>query len=129
MWDAIVIGSGIGGLAAAAGLGKRGWRVLMLEQHSTPGGLTQTFRRQDWSFATGVHYVGGVGDHPGSDGWFGRLLGWLSDGALRFAPLANPYDIVRLPGFEFGIRHPETAYRDAHDNGRPNTSWHPATEY
>ncbi len=113
MWDAIVIGSGIGGLAAAAALGKRGWRVLMLEQHAAPGGLTQTFRRQDWSFATGVHYVGGVGDHPGANGQFGRLLGWLSDGELRFAPLVNPYDIVRLPGFEFGIAHPETAYRDA----------------
>jgi all-trans-retinol 13,14-reductase len=37
----------------------------------------------------------------------------LSDGALRFAPLANPYDIVQLPRFEFGIVHPQAAYRDA----------------
>jgi glycine/D-amino acid oxidase-like deaminating enzyme len=34
MWDVIVMGSGIGGLAAAAALGKRGKRVLVLEQHS-----------------------------------------------------------------------------------------------
>lgn len=113
MWDVIVIGSGIGGLAAAAALGKRGKRVLLLEQHSVAGGQTQTFRRQGWEFATGVHYVGGVGPQAGSEGQFGRLLAWLSNDALRFAPCSNPYDIVRLPGFEFGIPHPEAAYRAA----------------
>jgi all-trans-retinol 13,14-reductase len=113
MWDAIVIGSGIGGLAAAAALAKRGRRVLVLEQHSIAGGLTQTFRRQDWDFAPGVHYIGGVGPHRGQDGQFGRLLAWLTDGALSFTACANPYDIIHLPGFEFGIAHPESAYRDA----------------
>ncbi len=113
MWDAIVIGSGIGGLAASAALGKRGKRVLLLEQHSVAGGQIQTFRRQGWEFATGVHYIGGVGPTPGSGGQFGRLLAWLSDDALRFSPCANPYDIVRLPGFEFGISHPEATYRSA----------------
>lgn len=113
MWDAIVIGSGIGGLAAAAALAKRQRRVLVLERHSVAGGLTQTFRRLDWTFAPGVHYIGGVGPQPGPEGQFGRLLAWLSDGALRFEPCANPYDIVHLPGFEFGVCHPESAYRDA----------------
>ena len=113
MWDAIVIGSGIGGLAAAAALSKRKHRVLLLEQHTVPGGQTQTFRRQDWVFATGVHYVSGVGPQAGPEGQFRRLLEWLGDGSLQFAPCANPYDIVRLPGFEFGIPHPESAYRAA----------------
>jgi len=113
MWDAIVIGSGIGGLAAAAALGKHGKRVLVLEQHTVLGGQTQTFRRGEWVFATGVHYIGGVGPHAGADGQFGRLLAWLTDDALQFAPIANPYDIVQWPGFEFGIEHPEAAYRDA----------------
>jgi len=112
-WHAIVIGSGIGGLAAAAALGKRGRRVLLLEQHTVAGGQTQTFRRREWVFATGVHYISGVGPHPGGEGQFGRLIAWLSDGALEFAACANPYDIVRLPGFEFGIPHPEAAYRAA----------------
>lgn len=112
MWDVIVIGSGIGGMAAAAALAKKGRRVLLLEQHSVAGGQTQTFRRDVWEFATGVHYVSGIGE-AGSPGQFGRLLDWLTDGTLRFAACANPYDIVRLPGFEFGIAHPESAYRDA----------------
>jgi all-trans-retinol 13,14-reductase len=113
MWDAIVIGSGIGGLAAAAALARKGRRVLVLEQHTVAGGLTQTFRRGDWHFAPGVHYIGGVAPQPGPAGRFGRLLAWLTHDALRFTPCANPYDIVRLPGFEFGIPHPENAYRDA----------------
>jgi len=87
--------------------------VLLLEQHTVPGGQTQTFRRQDWEFATGVHYVSGVGPQAGPEGQFRRLLEWLGDGSLQFAPCVNPYDIVRLPGFEFGIPHPEAAYRAA----------------
>ena len=45
-FDAIVIGSGIGGLTAAAALAKCGRRVLVLEQHTQLGGLTQTFKRR-----------------------------------------------------------------------------------
>jgi all-trans-retinol 13,14-reductase len=113
MWDTIVIGSGMAGLTAAAALSKRGQRVLVLEQHQVAGGLTQTFTRGDWTFATGVHYIGGVGPQEGAAGQFGRLLDWLSNGALTFASCGNPYDIVRLPGFEFGVEHPESAYRQA----------------
>ena len=111
MWDTIVIGSGIGGLTAAAALARRGQRVLVLEQHSIAGGLTQSFTRGEWTFAPGVHYVAGVGPNNGETDRFGRLLDWLTDGALKFASCGNPYDIVRLPGFEFGIEHPEPAYR------------------
>ena len=32
-WDAIVIGSGIGGMAARAALSRVGHKVLLLEQH------------------------------------------------------------------------------------------------
>ncbi len=45
-WDAIVIGSGIGGLTAAVLLGLHGnKRVLVLERHYEAGGFTHTFRR------------------------------------------------------------------------------------
>lgn len=120
MWDAIVVGSGISGLAAAGALGRLGRRVLVLEQHRIPGGQTQTFQRGTWTFATGVHYIAG-GDCDSHTGrrfermmaLFGQLLDWLSEGQVKFAPLTNPYDIVRLPGFEFGIARPESAYRKA----------------
>jgi all-trans-retinol 13,14-reductase len=102
-FDAIVIGSGIGGLAAAAALAKRGRRVLVLEQHTQLGGLTQTFERRGYRFATGVHYLG-------TDSDFLRLLGWLAGDALELASLGSPYDIVRLPGFEFPVEAPRAAY-------------------
>ena len=108
--DAIIIGSGIGGLTAAAALAKRGRRVLVLERHSQLGGLTQAFTRREYSFATGVHYIGGVGGEAGQDGQFGRMLDWLSDGRLRFAPMGSAYDIVRFPEFEFPIEAPKNAF-------------------
>ena len=108
--DTVVIGSGVGGLAAAAALTKCGHRVLVLEQHFQLGGLTRTFPRGEYMFGTGVHYIGGVGEGPGSDNQFGRMLRWLTGGRLRFASLGSPYDIVRLPGFEFPIEAPRAAY-------------------
>jgi len=42
-WDAIVIGSGIGGMTTAAILSKIGKRVLVLEQHDQAGGCCHTY--------------------------------------------------------------------------------------
>jgi all-trans-retinol 13,14-reductase len=35
---------------------------------------------------------------------------WLTEGRLRFASLGSPYDIVRLPRFEFLVVAPRVAY-------------------
>lgn len=43
--DVVVIGAGLGGLSCAAHLAKNGFRVLVLEQHSRPGGYATSFTR------------------------------------------------------------------------------------
>jgi len=104
-WDAIVIGSGIGGLAAAAALATCRKRVLVLERHGQPGGLTQTFERQGWRFNVGVHYLGGFG--PGETNR--RLLDHLAGGRVEMAPIAGAYDRIRLPGLTLPFTPPRSA--------------------
>lgn len=118
-FDALVVGSGIGGLSAAAALARHGRRVLVLERHTQLGGLTQTFARGPYRFAVGVHYIGGVGNAPGPAGEFGRLLDWLSDGRLRFAPLGSPFDVVRLPALEFAFEAPRERHLERLAAGFP----------
>jgi len=47
-YDAVVIGSGIGGLTTAALLSDLGWKVCVLEQHYTAGGYTHSFDRDGY---------------------------------------------------------------------------------
>jgi all-trans-retinol 13,14-reductase len=104
-FDAIVIGSGIGGLAAAAALATCGKRILVLERHGQAGGLTQTFERQGFRFNVGVHYLGGFG--PG--GTSRRLLDHLAGGRIEMAPIAGAYDRIRLPGLTLPFAPPRSA--------------------
>ncbi|HVY61528.1 MAG TPA: FAD-dependent oxidoreductase, partial [Planctomycetota bacterium] len=59
--DAVVIGSGAGGLAAAVALARAGRSVLVLEQHYLPGGWCHSFDLGGYRFSPGVHYLGECG--------------------------------------------------------------------
>ena len=51
--QAVVIGSGFGGLAAAVRLGARGYRVTVLEQLDAPGGRGYVHRQDGFTFDAG----------------------------------------------------------------------------
>jgi carotene isomerase len=60
--DAIVIGSGLGGLVAGALLARYGRRVIVCEAHSIPGGAAHSFERQGFHFDSGPSFFSGLGD-------------------------------------------------------------------
>jgi phytoene dehydrogenase-like protein len=83
--DAIVIGSGMGGLSCAAVLSRMGQRVLVLEQHYVAGGGSHMFQlKGGLKFDSGLHYL-----VPYS----GHLL-WMAAGGhempLRFEKMGEP---------------------------------------
>jgi len=44
-FDAVIIGSGLGGLSCGAAFARQGFKPLVLEQHYVPGGYASTFKR------------------------------------------------------------------------------------
>lgn len=60
-YDAVVVGSGSGGLTAALALARAGSRVAVFEQHTRPGGYSQSFALNGFQFSPGVHYIGQLG--------------------------------------------------------------------
>ncbi len=59
-YDVIIVGSGIAGLTSGALLSKRGFKVLVLEQHYLVGGYCSAFNRKGFIFNTGVENVSGL---------------------------------------------------------------------
>jgi len=89
-FDALVIGSGIGGLAAAALLAKHaGKRVLVLERHYTAGGFTHVFHRPGYEWDVGVHYIGEVHDRASQ---VRKMFDHVTEGRLEWNPMPDVYD-------------------------------------
>jgi all-trans-retinol 13,14-reductase len=107
-YDVIVIGSGMGGMTTATALSRMNHKVLLLEQAQTIGGLTHAFSRNGFSWDFGLHYCGSFGpDQPA-----GRILNWLSDGAIEFRSIGTVYDTLHFPDdFEIAVGRPAEAYK------------------
>lgn len=62
VYDAIVIGSGIGGLVAATQLAVKEARVLVLEKYLIPGGSSGYYERDGYTFDVGSSVMFGFSD-------------------------------------------------------------------
>jgi prolycopene isomerase len=62
VYDAIIIGSGIGGLVTASQLASKGAKVLVLERYLIPGGSAGYFERSGYRFDVGASMIFGFGE-------------------------------------------------------------------
>lgn len=66
-YDAIIIGSGNGGLSAALTLAQAGKKVCVFEKHNIPGGCGTSLRRGRFEFEVALHQLSSMGteQNPG----------------------------------------------------------------
>ena len=114
-YDAIVIGSGLGGLSAGAHLARAGQRVLVVERGDGPGGCAHAFRRGDYLIDPAIHIMSQAGE------------GFLLDASLRYLgvrdrctmlPLGDLY-AARFPDFTMHVPIGLDEYIAAHTAALP----------
>src|SRR5689334_20627730 len=85
-FDAVIIGSGLGGLSCAAAFARKGYRALVIEQHDKPGGYATAFSRPGgFVFDVSLHSTS-VGER---DGVRNLIQGFPEITGIEF--VAHPY--------------------------------------
>ncbi len=109
-YDVIVIGSGIGGLAAAATLAKlNNRRVLVLERHFQAGGQTHAFTRHGrWHFDVGLHYVGQMARGEGPR----KVMDFLTGGRVDWSRMPPALERFIYPDLTFTVQADPQKYLD-----------------
>ena len=69
MYDAVIIGSGFGGMSTALHLAESGAHVLLLEAVNYPGGCASTFERNGYRFESGATLFSGFGEGQLFNSW------------------------------------------------------------
>lgn len=91
-YDAVIIGSGLGGLLSAVLLAKEGLHVAVIEQNKQVGGCLQTFSFEKKVFDSCVHYIGAMEEGQTQNRIF-RYAGIMDD--LRLKKLdTNGFDKI-----------------------------------
>ena len=88
-YDAIIIGSGIGGLVTATQLAAKGAKVLVLESYVIPGGSAGYFEREGYHFDVGASMIFGFGE----EGTTNLLTRALSAVNVKMETIPDPVQI------------------------------------
>lgn len=100
-YDAIIIGTGLGSMTVGAIMAKEGKKVLLLEKHYVPGGFTHVFKRKEYEWDVGIHYVGDV--HL--EYTFMRVLfDYVSNGQLKWKEMDEIYDRIVIGGRQYDFK-------------------------
>ncbi len=85
-YDVIIVGSGAGGLSAATTTSKAGLKTLVLEAMPFAGGYLNPFRVKNFSFDTGLHYLGELNENGSFKKRLERLGVWNRVDFLEINP-------------------------------------------
>ncbi|MDA9120632.1 NAD(P)/FAD-dependent oxidoreductase [Flavobacteriales bacterium] len=92
-YDAIVIGSGLGSMTFGSIMAQMGKKVLLLEKHYVPGGFTHIFKRKEYEWDVGIHYVGDV--HKDFT-FISILFAYITEHKLKWQEMDEVYDRIIL---------------------------------
>ncbi|MCP5510865.1 MAG: NAD(P)/FAD-dependent oxidoreductase [Leptospiraceae bacterium] len=108
-YDAIIIGSGIGGMTAGALLTKFSkQKVLILEQHFKPGGFTHIFKREGkFLWDVGVHYIGGMEKNS----FIRNLFDMITDEKVKWKKMPHLFEKFVYPDLVFDVPSDEKEYK------------------
>lgn len=98
MYDTIIIGAGVSGLAAGIRLAYYDKRVCILERHTTIGGLNSFYRQSGRNFDVGLHAVTNYTPRGARKGPLARLLRQLRFRFEDFALRPQLGSAVAFPG-------------------------------
>ena len=94
IFDVIIIGSGMSGLTTAALLAQHNYRVLVIEKHFKVGGFTHTFKRKQFEWDVGIHYIGEVHNKKTHTR---KLFDRVTGDKLQWAKMDDNYDRIIFP--------------------------------
>ena len=81
--------------------------MLILEKHFKAGGWTHTFKRDNYEWDVGIHYIGEV-HNPNSP--VRKLFDLVSDGKLEWHKMGNNYDRIIFPDKQYNFVAPREQF-------------------